>query len=117
MKIWFKNTDPTVIISIGKSKGEADESFFEHDGSLAHGMDNEFYDISGGNTLVAKSQVDVDAIKATRTQTAQQAKVEHEARLETARGHLANGIPSTQPEQQKAIDLLYKILSDKGLLG
>ncbi|VAX17056.1 hypothetical protein MNBD_NITROSPINAE04-866 [hydrothermal vent metagenome] len=65
MKIWYKNSDPTKVISFGKDSGEADESFFKHDGEPVYGFDHKLYDIVNG-VLVAKSQKAVDAIKAQR---------------------------------------------------
>lgn len=117
MKIWFKNSDPTKVISFGKSVGSGGEAYFEHVDEPVHGLDHDFYDITGGNTLVAKSLPVVDQIKADRVTAARQTATDREARLLTARDHAANGTPDTQPGQQKAIDLLYQILDDKGMLG
>ena len=67
MKIWYKNAEPTVIISTGKTVGEADESFFLSD---IKPEDDEFYTIDQGppQVLVRKVQSAIDAIKAARQQ-------------------------------------------------
>ncbi len=117
MKVWYKNSDPTKVISFGKSSGEADESSFEYAGEPAHGLDHAFYYITGGNTLVSKSKAEIDQNRANSQTADQQAQTKLETRLAAARGHAANGIPSTQSELKAAVNLLYKILNDKGILG
>jgi hypothetical protein len=69
-KIWYKNNDPTKIISTGKSVGNPDESYFESD---ILPDDDELYiiDHSGpGPVLARKSQAEIDAIFAARAQAA-----------------------------------------------
>ncbi|KKL94129.1 hypothetical protein LCGC14_1867750, partial [marine sediment metagenome] len=68
-RIWYKNSDPTVVISTGKSSGGTDESFFLSD---IKPDDDEFYTIGQGppQVLVRKSQGDIDSIIAARQQVA-----------------------------------------------
>ena len=68
-KIWYKNTEPTVIISTGKDVGGPDESMFLSD---LRPEDDEFYTIDQGppQVVVRKPQPDIDAILAARIQAA-----------------------------------------------
>ena len=66
-KIWYKNSDPTVIISVNKTVGDADETSFMSD---TWPDDQEFYTINhdADPVLVRKVQSAIDAIKAARAQ-------------------------------------------------
>ena len=66
-KIWYKNSDPTKIISTGKSVGNPDESFIE---SSILPDDDEFYRIQN-SIIVRKSQAEIDTIIAARHTTSQ----------------------------------------------
>ena len=74
MKVWYKNIDPTKIISFGKSVGNADESSFDVDVPATIDTDSydmEFYETAPGppKALVRKSQAAIDAIIAARVQS------------------------------------------------
>ncbi|VAX24853.1 hypothetical protein MNBD_NITROSPINAE03-2038 [hydrothermal vent metagenome] len=116
MKVWFNNSEPTKVISLGKSVGDVDETFFEHDGELAHGVVHDYYTISNRDTLVPRSKAAVDQARAAKVAAKTQMAADREARLYKAKNHAANGIPSTQPGLQAAVNLLYKMLDDKGML-
>ncbi len=72
-KIWYKNAEPTVIISVNKTVGEADETSFLSD---TWPDDQEFYAINhdAHPVLVRKVQSAIDAIKAARAQAIADAK-------------------------------------------
>ena len=82
-KIWYKNSDPTVVISTGKSVGNADEAYFLSD---IKPDDDAFYTIDQGppQILVRKNQMDIDAIIAARSQAKtdyQQKQIDAKAEL------------------------------------
>ena len=99
VKIWYKNSDPTRIISTGKSIGNPDESFIE---SSIFPDDDEFYLIQN-SIIVRKSQAEIDAILAARQAIIDQAaadaaqrdldiviKLPSWAQVETAVNNIAN---------------------------
>lgn len=75
MKIWYRDSDKTKVISFNKSVGESGEGTF--DASPLQEMDHDFYEIqwSGANpgdgvpSLNRLSQAVIDAIVAVREQT------------------------------------------------
>ena len=95
MPVCYDNATPTVVSSIGKTVPSANETCFDHSGSLVHSLRTEFYTISGGNTLVPKSQGDVDGIKATLA-TALQAR---EASRDNRRSEIANKLAKLSDAQ------------------
>ena len=78
MKIWYKDAEPSVIISFGKSVGVEGESFFDADFPVE--TDHEFYNIDQGppKTLVKKPQNEIDAILAARQAAGIKARLKRE---------------------------------------
>ncbi len=67
MKVWYKDSDPTKVISFGKSSGESGESHFI---AKPQELDHEFYTIGAGPSLVRKDQAVIDQIIADRATAA-----------------------------------------------
>jgi len=112
--ICYDNADPTTVTAIGKSSPRLLETCFNHIGPLAHGMDVEFYSISGG-VLVTKVQSTVDAIKAARDLAHTATQAAHDTRAQQARD--ASDKPTyTLPEITTEFKNLVKVLQDKGIL-
>jgi len=84
---------------------------------LAHGVVHDYYTISNRDTLVPRSKTVVDRARAAKAVAEAKMVADVEARFYKAKNHAVNGIPSTQPGLQAAVNLLYKILDDKGILG
>ncbi|HED37164.1 MAG TPA: hypothetical protein ENI76_02815 [Ignavibacteria bacterium] len=89
MKIWFKNNDPTKVISFEKTVGEPDETSFESDITFKHGFNPAFYDIANG-TLIPKTQTVVDALKAQEVTIDNARKVVKANRVANLKAQLRN---------------------------
>jgi len=85
-KIWFKLSNPTKIISTGKSVGNPDEGFIE---SSVVPEDDEYYEIIDG-AITRNSQEAIDAVIAKR----EDARLAEEERITAKVRAIADNLPS-----------------------